>query len=121
MDFRTKFMLKGITYDELDREMIPTLNFLNFKVGVKTKFCCFGHEKLDYLYIMFDDEVDYETGERVAEKVSKKMRAGLASFKYWIRQGRHGVIKNWILESDGIKTVKDRYEILIILENSLRQ
>lgn len=41
---REKFIRNGIPYDELDTQMINLINILNFKIGLKTRHCCFGHK-----------------------------------------------------------------------------
>lgn len=115
-------MINGIPFDDLDREMVPIVKFLNFKANLKTKYCCFGHKKRDHFYIMFDDSVSFEEGLKAAEKCSSSLDPGIAAFKYWVRKGsRNKVLKNWILESNGARPVKQRYLIARTLITSLEK
>lgn len=112
MELREKFLKAGILYDELDHEMIELIDILNFKLNLKTKYSCFGHKELDYFYIMFHEDVDFERIEKLAEKVAEKIHGSYLSFKYYVRQSSHGVSKNWLCEMNGRGSVETRYKIL---------
>lgn len=60
MDIRDKFINEGIPFDILDPEMIELLDVLNFQLGLKTKYCCYGHLPNEDTYILFDDNIKDE-------------------------------------------------------------
>jgi len=60
MDIRDKFLSEGIPFDDIDPEMIELLDVLNFKLKLKTKFCCYGHKVGESTTVMFDDKVTDE-------------------------------------------------------------
>lgn len=55
---REMFLAKGIPYDELDTQMINLIDILNFKIGLKTRHCCFGHKPYEEIKVMFEEEVN---------------------------------------------------------------
>ena len=54
IDQKQRFLDNNIPYNEIDAEMIDIIDVLNFKLGYKTKFCCYGHRKCEMSSIMFD-------------------------------------------------------------------
>ena len=53
-----RFLLNNIPYSAIDGEMIKIIDILNFNLGLKTQFCCFGHEAKDDFHIIFDKIVN---------------------------------------------------------------
>lgn len=113
MELREKFIEAGIPYDDLDVELIEVLDLLNFKLGIKTKFCCCGHKLNDRFYIMFHEDEPFEKIEKFAEEVVKQMKR--FTFNYWvrsvIRKDEIKVLKNWVCET-GFVSQKSREDII---------
>lgn len=98
---------RGIPYDEIDMEMRDLIYLLNVRLGLKTQFCCVGHEEDQFdqaPYIIFDSEV---TDEQIIE-ISTRCAEHIwpFSFKKWVRPTCMGEIDgshlyvNWMLEFD---------------------
>lgn len=64
---KEKFLSNRIPYDEIDPEMIDILNVLNFHLGLKTKYCCYGHDPFEQISLVFDEEVTDEQIYKLAE------------------------------------------------------
>jgi len=60
MELREKFLNANIPYDDIDKEMIELIDILNFDLGLKTEYCCYGHENGEETYIVFDKSVNDE-------------------------------------------------------------
>ncbi|MNO11451.1 hypothetical protein D3C76_10420 [compost metagenome] len=113
LELRKKFLEAGIPYDELDVELIEVLDLLNFKLGIKTKYCCCGHKEFDRFYIMFHEDESFEKIEKFAEEIVKQMKR--FTFNYWVRSvgsdSQYRVLKNWVCETTLINT-KRRKEVI---------
>lgn len=110
-EMKESFIQSGIDYDDLDEELIKILYLLNFKLGIKTKFSCYGHEERDQFYIMFDESCDFNKLEKFAEIVAERISGGDLTFKYWIRRTSK-VLKNWMCETNGGKNIEQKEKIL---------
>jgi hypothetical protein len=97
IQLRTKFINNGIPYDKLDEEMIDIIDVFNFDLGIKTKYCCYGHESNELTYIMFDDYVSDEQIYNLAEKVFLEY-GYIFSFKKWLRGVNGKILENWMFE-----------------------
>lgn len=91
---REKFIANGIPYDDIDPEMIELLDVLNFRLGIKTKFCCYGHVPNKQSYIIFDESVTDEAIYELAEQTGRDFL--MISFYKWVRH--YPVKTNWKLE-----------------------
>ena len=54
---RQKFYDNNIPFEDIDPEMIDIIDVLNFQCGYKTEFCCYGHDDLNLVQIIFDSKV----------------------------------------------------------------
>ena len=57
---RQKFYDNNIPYDDIDPEMINIIDVLNFQLGYKTEFCCYGHNENSFTKIIFNSEISDE-------------------------------------------------------------
>ncbi|MCA1027075.1 hypothetical protein LCM23_13315 [Cytobacillus kochii] len=96
-DLREKFINKGIPYDNIDKEMIEVIDVLNFQLGLKTKYCCYGHRGQDFTHIVFHESVDDEKIYRLGEIICKQWLPNFVSLKKWIRFTEK-FQPNWVLE-----------------------
>lgn len=81
------FLENDIPYDDLDPQMINLLYILNFKVGLKTKFCCYGHRPFERIQLMFHEDVNHKEDLLIAltELAGKDYLKLRMSFEKWIR------------------------------------
>lgn len=102
-----------MSIEDLDVELIPLLYVLNFEIGMKTKYSCFGHEYQHRTYIMFADEVSFEEGLRFVEYLSEYYDFKTMMHKYFVRKVKGVIEKNWVIESNAlfIKTEQDRLDL----------
>lgn len=97
-DVRNRFLRNGIPYDDIDPEMITILDNLNFHIGLKTEFCCFGHDEYDETYIVFDSAVTDEEIFGLSEHLMKEI-GNFGSFNKWVRSdGLNAIFVNWTFE-----------------------
>ncbi|ASS60650.1 hypothetical protein CHN56_00105 [Bacillus velezensis] len=84
---REKFIANGIPYDELDTQMINLINILNFKIGLKTRHCCFGHKPYEEIQVMFEEEVNLKEDQilELAELAGREWKGLQLSFSKWAR------------------------------------
>jgi hypothetical protein len=94
---RNKFLEQGIPFDKLDQEMIALIDVFNFHLGMKTKYCCYGHDSITKTHVIFDDETKdsqiYELAQRVCTDWKNHMH-----FKKWVRLRGKEIASNWIFE-----------------------
>lgn len=88
---RDKFISYGIPYDEIDPEMIDVLDIFNFQLGLKTKFCCYGHLPYERSYIVFDEDVTDKQIYQLVEQTSP-----FVNYYKWVRYSP--VMTNWTCE-----------------------
>ncbi|MBL3637615.1 hypothetical protein [Bacillus subtilis] len=83
---REKFLKNGIPYDELDTQMINLIDILNFKMGLKTRHCCFGHKPYE-IQVMFEEEVNLKEDQilELAELAGREWKGLQLSFSKWAR------------------------------------
>lgn len=89
---RQRFDAHGIPYDEIDPEMVELLDVLNFELGLRTKYCCYGHEERDGAYVIFHESVTDEQIMKLAEQTGQDF-ASYIVFDKWVRW--HPVMVNW--------------------------
>ncbi|AVB11488.1 hypothetical protein C3438_19350 [Bacillus velezensis] len=84
---REMFLAKGIPYDELDAQMINLIDILNFKIGLKTRHCCFGHKPYEEIQVMFEEEVNLKEDQilELAELAGREWKGLQLSFSKWAR------------------------------------
>ncbi|OAZ62832.1 SPBc2 prophage-derived uncharacterized protein YoqC [Bacillus siamensis] len=84
---REKFITNGIPYDELDTQLINLIDILNFKIGLKTRHCCFGHRPYEEIQVMFEDEVNLKEDQilELAELAGREWKGLQLSFSKWAR------------------------------------
>lgn len=111
LEMKNKFLSVGIPFDELDEELINVLFILNFKLKLRTKYSCFGHGDKAHLYIMFHESNDTGVVEKFAEKVVSKICGSKLHFYYYVRRSNK-VKKNWVMYTNGRRTLQMRHEIL---------
>ncbi len=105
---REKFIRNGIPYDELDTQIINLIDILNFKIGLKTRHCCFGHEPYDEIHVMFDEEVNLKEDQilEIAELAGRDWVYLQLSFSKWARCSP--LMFNWSLVlSKGFENPED--------------
>lgn len=78
---RENFLKNNIPYGDIDSEMIELLDILNFKWGLKTKFCCYGHNLSECSYVMFDDEIKDEDIYKLVSYLHKEFPNNLKIYK----------------------------------------
>lgn len=84
MNLRDKFIENGIPYDQLDPEMIEIIDVFNFHLGLKTQFCCYGHDSKTGSYVIFDECVTDEEILKLAEQTGQLLRNAMSYYK-WVR------------------------------------
>jgi len=94
---RHRFNAHGIPYDEIDPEMIEMLDVINFEIGLKTKFCCYGHKDGESFSVMFHESVTDEQIMKLAEHTGLDSENTYVTFSKWVRW--HPIDANWIMES----------------------
>lgn len=90
----------NIPYDDLDPQMINLIYILNFKIGLKTKFCCYGHRPFERINLMFHEDVN-DKEDLLMELTDLEGRDFMKlriSFQKWIRCSP--VMVNWSLDLD---------------------
>ncbi|WP_333980488.1 hypothetical protein [Bacillus pumilus] len=87
MNIREKFLENNIPYDRIDKQLINLIDILNFKLGLKTRHCCFGHERMDEIYVIFEDDVNQKEDMilELAELAGREWMKLHLSFKKWAR------------------------------------
>lgn len=85
---KEKFLSYGIPFDDIDPEMIYILDVFNFHLGLKTKFCCYGHDPFEQISIVFHEEVTDEQIYNLAEHTSPYI-----DYNKWVRYSP--VKTNW--------------------------
>ncbi|MGC8362897.1 hypothetical protein ACSHUI_00285 [Bacillus subtilis] len=89
---RERFIKRGIPYDDLDKEMIGLIDVLNFDLGLKTQFCCFGHKPHVQPYVIFDESVTDERILALANQTGSHTYPQIFFYK-WVRG--YPVKQNW--------------------------
>lgn len=106
MNSKEKFIQAGISYNSLDKEIIPLLEILNFDLDLKTEYSCFGHECNEVPYIVFVKEVDDPEILALAKFLAQSNRITIANginldnnfgeFNKWVRNSDgEGIVINW--------------------------
>lgn len=95
---REVFLENNIPYDDIDPEMIEILDVLNFDLGLKTKFCCYGHDNKTNTYVILDECVADEQIFSLAEKLYKEDGGHIISFAKWVRSLCGKPASNWKVE-----------------------
>jgi hypothetical protein len=99
-DIREKFLTHGIPYDDIDDQMIPLIDEINFNLGLVTKYCCYGHGNNEGISVMFNDDVEDSAllgyGNYLAVQLGY-----FVTFKKWYRSPGEGLRMkpNWVMES----------------------
>lgn len=103
-----KFEGAGIPYFDIDPEMIEIIHVLNFELGVKTKFCCYGHAEGELTYIMFDESESDENVIRLIKGIERKAGSSIVSRTKLYKWARtmyqrdsdkpHKIAMNWIFD-----------------------
>lgn len=129
MNKRDKFINAGIPYDELDVEMIDLLDVLNFDLGIKTKFCCYGHKEGEMSYVMFDERESDKNVTKILRVVDSNIgTSGVSQTKLYkwartmyslSRKEHDSLAMNWMLD---IKhpSEKDRKKNIDSITKSLK-
>ena len=104
---------------EVDRGCFKMVLFFN-ELGLKTKYCCEGHNSSENYYIMLDETVKDSEIENFIARVSEgyvNTPLGLG-FKKWIRKVHGETRSNWIYNAKDkqkaeveLKLMKEAYEI----------
>jgi hypothetical protein len=107
MEIREKFINNLIPYDKLDKGIIPLIDILNFKLNIKTKFCCFGHGSHDEISVMFDESI---TEEQIMELAKYLQSKGILMFQFnkCVRPVFNDIAVNWTFASINQYTLKNR-------------
>lgn len=112
MEIRKKFIDNHIDYDDLDKELIPLLHVLNFKLNLKTTHSCFGHRKDEQIMTVFDKHVSDTLIVSISKYLSKE-KFWMFKFNKWIRPVHSGwILMNWVFESSYCKDRKSKIEYL---------
>jgi len=92
-----RFEEAGIPYFEIDKEMLPLIDVLNFDLGLKTKYCCYGHKDSDQIYVIFDESV---SEQKILDLIYKRNSWTLPSlwFYKWYRPAKNKILVNWKAE-----------------------
>lgn len=99
---REKFIDGGIPYDDLDKQMIPLIDVLNFHLNIKTKYCCYGHggELSRRMYVMFDDHVDDQKLIDLLKYLTEdQIYIQGVTMNKWYRKVDQEIECNWIMKS----------------------
>jgi len=99
-NLRDKFIEKGIPYDDIDVEMIELLDVLNFDLGLKTQFCCYGHtERYSKPYVVFDKSVEDKDIYKLIDQFNDENVCFSIVFNKWLRMAHVGesLLENWKL------------------------
>ncbi|UAV84464.1 hypothetical protein phi18_194 [Bacillus phage phi18] len=91
-DIRERFIKQGIPYDNLDKEMIGIIDVLNFDLGLKTQFCCFGHMPYEAPHVIFDESVTDEQILALAELTGNYTYPQIFFYR-WVRG--YPIKQNW--------------------------
>lgn len=98
INIKERFLTHNIPYGDIDKEMLEIIDILNFQLGFKTEFCCFGHKNKDDIQIIFDNCVTDEMIERIALKMTNKIYY-IGCFNKWLRKIDNNIIaSNWIYQ-----------------------
>lgn len=97
----------NIPFDEIDEEMHDIIYLFN-KLGLKTQYCCSGHNRYKP-YIMFDTNVKFSMAEEISklEQIYPRMKV-----HYWQRSTSIGFLENWMMEFKDINDVIKAVEVL---------
>lgn len=117
---REMFILHGIPFDELDVEMIPILEVLNFQLGIDTKYCCYGHKPEQKSYIMFGDEVEDSQMYSIVDAVDDLSNHRLKVFKWMRKTYKDDIVSNWILEIENYGELESKEKYHKKLLNKLK-
>lgn len=97
MDLREKFYEANIPYDDLDQDLIPILDILNFQYGIKTEYSCVGHNINEKGYILFDKEVTDDQIFKIHNRLLAKNSCTQYFYK-WLRSVDSKSQANWVIE-----------------------
>ncbi|APJ11070.1 hypothetical protein [Bacillus safensis] len=119
MNVRERFLENNIPYDRIDIQLINLIDILNFKLGLKTRHCCFGHEPLEEIYVIFEDDVNQKENMilEIAELAGREWMELHLSFKKWARFSP--LMFNWqLVLSKGFEDPEDdkKYKYLKKIE-----
>lgn len=119
MNVRERFLENNIPYDRIDTQLINLIDILNFKLGLKTRHCCFGHEPMDEIYVIFEDDVNLKEDMilELAELAGREWMKLHLSFKKWARFSP--LMFNWqLVLSKGFEDPEDdeKYKYLKTIE-----
>jgi hydroxymethylpyrimidine pyrophosphatase-like HAD family hydrolase len=96
-DVKERFMKAGIPYDDIDKEMIEVIDLLNFKLNLKTEFCCYGHQINEQGYIIFSDTVKDEEIQKLFDILKDYNNDYCFSFNKWLRRASNITLQNWTI------------------------
>ncbi|MEM4994826.1 hypothetical protein WKH56_19890 [Priestia sp. SB1] len=124
LELRDKFIENGIPYDDIDPEMIELLDVFNFHLGLKTQFCCYGHNHSSptnrQTEIIFDKSVTDEDIYHLAEQTGGAYLH--ITFNKWVRY--YPVMSNWTMnlgvtyeDQDSPEKKKYTDEVVEVLRN----
>lgn len=99
MDIRNKFIQNGIPYDELDEQIIPLIDALNFNANMKTQFCCWGHKPSEEMYVIFDESINDDDILSLLEHFRQTDYLWI-NFNKWTRilHRENKIQQNWMME-----------------------
>ena len=87
-----------IDYSQIEEKCIPLVKFFN-SIGLKTKYCCEGHEHSpnSKFFIIFDKSISDEKFINFIEKFSNKYNHSpfRGSFSKWYRKTSGKIVYNW--------------------------
>lgn len=90
-----------------DKKCEPLVLFFN-SIGLKTRYCCGGHNQYQSFWIMFDDEVKDADIHKFMSKLHKGSN-GFGQFYKWDRYDFFGaLLSNWmyVISADWINVAK---------------
>lgn len=129
-DVKERFESVGIPYDDIDAQVIPLVDVLNFVVGIPTEFSCYGHGDSEdgghkNIHIVFDEVVSDEEIYHLAEYLGRKLGYFVA-FSKWVRafDETSGLFENWIMESIyswSVEDCKEKQEYFAELIKTLKE
>lgn len=101
MDMRSRFLKVNIPYDDIDIEMLEIIDILNFKCGIKTEFCCYGHGNGEPTYIAFDKSVHDKDMKKLIKILYENGIEQYYHISKWMRYGPFGLANDWKIRFPG--------------------
>jgi hypothetical protein len=96
-EVKERFLKAGIPYDDIDKELIPIIDLLNFKLNIKTEFCCYGHKTNEQGYIVFDKSVSDEEIQKLFAVLKVDNNDYCFLFNKWLRRANDIILQNWTI------------------------